>query len=81
MLAVLTMIVSALAAPAMRPFHNTTSGGTTRLESIMVTLIPGQFKWGEDSTGGMPYIVPKDAIIPPPTTMASRWISRTLWPS
>lgn len=25
------------------------------------TLIPGVFKWGEDSTGGMPYIVPKDA--------------------
>ncbi|HEY8323314.1 MAG TPA: transporter substrate-binding domain-containing protein [Ktedonobacterales bacterium] len=28
------------------------------------TLIPGQFKWGEDSTGGMPYIVPKDANNP-----------------
>lgn len=25
------------------------------------TMIPGTFKWGEDSTGGMPYIVPKDA--------------------
>jgi ABC-type amino acid transport substrate-binding protein len=25
------------------------------------TLLPGVFKWGEDSTGGMPYIVPKDA--------------------
>lgn len=28
------------------------------------TLIPGTFKWGEDSTGGMPYIVPKDANNP-----------------
>lgn len=28
------------------------------------TLIPGVFKWGEDSTGGMPYIVPKDANNP-----------------
>ena len=24
------------------------------------TLIPGVLKWGEDSTGGMPYIAPKD---------------------
>ncbi|HLZ25119.1 MAG TPA: ABC transporter substrate-binding protein [Ktedonobacterales bacterium] len=28
------------------------------------TLIPGMIKWGEDSTGGMPYIVPKDANNP-----------------
>ncbi len=28
------------------------------------TLIPGVFKWGEDSTGGMPYIVPKDTNNP-----------------
>lgn len=28
------------------------------------TLIPGVFKWGEDSTGGMPYIVPADANNP-----------------
>ena len=28
------------------------------------TLIPGVFKWGEDSTGGMPYIAPKDANNP-----------------
>lgn len=28
------------------------------------TLIPGVLKWGEDSTGGMPYIVPKDANNP-----------------
>jgi len=28
------------------------------------TLIPGVFKWGEDSTGGMPYIAPKDAANP-----------------
>lgn len=28
------------------------------------TLIPGTLSWGEDSTGGMPYIVPKDANNP-----------------
>ena len=28
------------------------------------TLIPGTFKWGEDSTGGMPYIAAKDANNP-----------------
>ena len=28
------------------------------------TLIPGTIKWGEDSTGGMPYIAPKDANNP-----------------
>ena len=28
------------------------------------TLIPGVLKWGEDSTGGMPYIAPKDANNP-----------------
>jgi glutamine transport system substrate-binding protein len=28
------------------------------------TLIPGVIKWGEDSTGGMPYIVPKDSANP-----------------
>lgn len=28
------------------------------------TLVPGTLKWGEDSTGGMPYIVPKDANNP-----------------
>jgi ABC-type amino acid transport substrate-binding protein len=28
------------------------------------TLIPGVIKWGEDSTGGMPYIAPKDAANP-----------------
>lgn len=28
------------------------------------TLIPGTLKWGEDSTGGMPYIVPGDTANP-----------------
>jgi polar amino acid transport system substrate-binding protein len=28
------------------------------------TLIPGEFKWGEDSTGGMPYIAPRDSNNP-----------------
>jgi polar amino acid transport system substrate-binding protein len=30
------------------------------------TLIPGVLSWGEDSTGGMPYIVPKDSLNPGP---------------
>src|SRR5580765_3627369 len=28
------------------------------------TILPGTIKWGEDSTGGMPYIAPKDANNP-----------------
>ncbi len=28
------------------------------------TILPGVIKWGEDSTGGMPYIAPKDAANP-----------------
>ncbi|MGZ6390221.1 MAG: substrate-binding periplasmic protein [Ktedonobacterales bacterium] len=28
------------------------------------TLLPGVFKWGADTTGGMPYIVPKDSNNP-----------------
>jgi ABC-type amino acid transport substrate-binding protein len=28
------------------------------------TLIPGKLQWGEDSTGGMPYIVPQDSNNP-----------------
>lgn len=32
------------------------------------TLQPGVFKWGEDSTGGMPYIVPADANNPKSAT-------------
>src|SRR5574340_1170729 len=39
------------------------TGGATTVGNAG-TLIPGTFKWGEDSTGGMPYIVPKDANNP-----------------
>jgi polar amino acid transport system substrate-binding protein len=51
----LTLLLSACGA------GNT--GNSTGATSIghAGTLIPGQFKWGADSTGGMPYIVPKDA--------------------
>ncbi len=61
----------ALAAPALAlslllsacGAGNVSTGNNTGAVSIghAGTMIPGQFKWGEDSTGGMPYIVPKDA--------------------
>ena len=40
-----------------------TTPGTTPIGNAG-TLIPGVIKWGEDSTGGMPYIAPKDANNP-----------------
>jgi ABC-type amino acid transport substrate-binding protein len=62
MLAVLTMVLSACGAGNTTGSSNPTSSAGAALIPIdrATTLIPGQFKWGEDSTGGMPYIVPKD---------------------
>src|SRR6185437_2798353 len=40
-----------------------TTPGTTPIGNAG-TLSPGVIKWGEDSTGGMPYIAPKDAANP-----------------
>jgi len=40
-----------------------TTPGTTPIGNAG-TLLPGVIKWGEDSTGGMPYIAPKDANNP-----------------
>lgn len=58
----LTMLLSACGAGnASTPTAQATS--TVHIGNAG-TLIPGQFKWGEDSTGGMPYIVPKDANNP-----------------
>jgi ABC-type amino acid transport substrate-binding protein len=43
--------------------QSTASPGATPIGNAG-TLIPGVIKWGEDSTGGMPYIAPKDAANP-----------------
>lgn len=52
-----TLLLSACGA------GNTSTGNNTGAQTVghAGTLIPGVFKWGADSTGGMPYIVPKDA--------------------
>ena len=58
----LTMLLSACGA------GNATTPTSSATKTVSIgnagTLIPGVFKWGEDSTGGMPYIVPKDANNP-----------------
>ncbi|HEX9037071.1 MAG TPA: transporter substrate-binding domain-containing protein [Ktedonobacterales bacterium] len=55
-----TLLLSACGA------GNTTTGNNTGAQTVghAGTLQPGVFKWGEDSTGGMPYIVPKDTNNP-----------------
>ncbi len=60
LLAALTMILSACGAGNATTPNTGNSGPTLVTVHHANTLIPGEFKWGEDSTGGMPYIVPKD---------------------
>ena len=43
---------------------NTPSSTATVHIGNVGTMLPGVLKWGEDSTGGMPYIVPKDTNNP-----------------
>src|SRR5215469_18951125 len=63
-LAMLSMVLSACGTGNATGGNNS-SGGTTLIPiEHATTLIPGEFKWGEDSTGGMPYIVPKDNLNP-----------------
>ena len=57
-----TLLLSACGAGNTTTPTGNTSG--TQTVGHAGTLIPGVFKWGEDSTGGMPYIVPKDANNP-----------------
>jgi polar amino acid transport system substrate-binding protein len=59
-----TLLLSACGA------GNTSTGNNTGAETVghAGTLQPGVFKWGEDSTGGMPYIVPSDANNPKSAT-------------
>ena len=60
-LAVLTMVLSACGAGNATGSKSTSTGGANLIPiQKATTLTPGEFKWGEDSTGGMPYIVPKD---------------------
>jgi polar amino acid transport system substrate-binding protein len=64
MLAVLTMVLSACGTGNATVSNTPSSGSSLISIDHGTTLIPGQFKWGEDSTGGMPYIVPKDSSNP-----------------
>jgi polar amino acid transport system substrate-binding protein len=61
---VLSVVLSACGAGnAPTTSNSTRTPGTVQIGHDG-TLIPGVFKWGEDSTGGMPYIVPADANNP-----------------
>jgi ABC-type amino acid transport substrate-binding protein len=62
LLSVLLLILSACGAGNVSQNHQ----GSTSATPIgnAGTLIPGVIKWGEDATGGMPYIAPKDAANP-----------------
>jgi polar amino acid transport system substrate-binding protein len=57
-LAALALLVSACGA-GNAPTTGNTTPGTVQVGNAGL-LTPGVLKWGEDSTGGMPYIVPKD---------------------
>lgn len=57
-----TLLLSACGAGNTSTPQGNTSG--TQTVGHAGTLIPGVLKWGADSTGGMPYIVPKDANNP-----------------
>jgi polar amino acid transport system substrate-binding protein len=63
-LSALTLLLSACGA-GNAPSTSTGSGaqGTSTIGHAG-TLVPGEFKWGADSTGGMPYIVPADSLNP-----------------
>src|SRR5215469_1845016 len=63
-LAMLSMVLSACGTGNATGGNNSSGGSTLIPIQKATTLIPGQFKWGEDSTGGMPYIVPKDSSNP-----------------
>jgi ABC-type amino acid transport substrate-binding protein len=67
--------LAALAAPALTVAlllsacgagNSSTPGTASATQTVghAGTLLPGVLKWGEDSTGGMPYIAPKDANNP-----------------
>jgi polar amino acid transport system substrate-binding protein len=58
---VLSVVLSAC-GPGNAP--TTSATGTAKPIGNAGTLIPSVFKWGEDSTGGMPYIAPADANNP-----------------
>ncbi|MFI5272298.1 MAG: substrate-binding periplasmic protein [Ktedonobacterales bacterium] len=57
----LTMVLSACGAGNATSTSTKTSTGALTIGNAG-TLQPGVLKWGEDSTGGMPYIVPKDSL-------------------
>lgn len=63
-LALTTLALLLSACGAGNVSSNTPSSTATVQIGHEGTLLPGVFKWGADSTGGMPYIVPKDANNP-----------------
>lgn len=62
-LSLLVLVLSACGAGNVGTTQQSTQTGTKQIGNAG-TLIPGVIKWGEDSTGGMPYIAPKDAANP-----------------
>lgn len=62
MMSAVMLVLSACGAGNTSTTQKTTPG-TTPIGNAG-TLLPGVIKWGEDSTGGMPYIAPKDANNP-----------------
>jgi ABC-type amino acid transport substrate-binding protein len=58
------LLLSACGAGNTGTTTGNTSGKGTETVGNAGLLQPGVFKWGEDSTGGMPYIAPKDANNP-----------------
>jgi polar amino acid transport system substrate-binding protein len=58
----LTLVLSACGGNVSTP---TSTGGSGPVAiGNAGLLIPGKLQWGEDSTGGMPYITPKDSLNP-----------------
>jgi polar amino acid transport system substrate-binding protein len=63
LLALFALVLSACGAGNKTTTSTSTTPGPVKIGNAG-TLLPGVLKWGADSTGGMPYIVPKDANNP-----------------
>lgn len=70
------LVVFSIALSACGAGNAPTTSGSSTGTPVSVgsagTLIPGEFKWGADSTGGMPYIVPADSNNPKSSSDANK---------